>query len=195
MAPLLRAQGACATHGRSGWKLGWWEMDGRTLRFGPPNRKPTVNARLAGILGIAVSQRKFLVTSKRVLIITYLPGRSSDSRRCWFLTADVGLWQTELAARVPRQRFVIDVPVEVHVESDEVVVLADLPTESRDDPPEVRIAPDRYGLLLATGTGTERLVGLPVPVSDSPVVEVGPTGTMVVRLRRITSLAGAVGDE
>ncbi len=193
MQPALRSQGACATHARGGWQLGWWELTDRALRFGRPDAKPVVNAPLGRILGVEVGRRKFLVIGKPVLIINYVSGVSMNQHVCWLITADVEQWRIELAAAVPQHRFAADVPIEVHVESDEVVVVAELPTGACNDPPGVRVAADRRHLVLTAAAGAERLVALFVEVVGVVSVDVSATATMVVRLRRVGCARGAVG--
>lgn len=185
MQPTLRSQGACATHAHGGWQLGWWELTDRALRFGRPDGKPVVNARLGRILGVEVGRRKFLVTGKPVLIINYVSGVSMNRHLCWLITADVEQWRIELASVVPQHRFAADVPIEVHVESDEVIVIAELPTAAANDPPGVEVAPDRRHLVLRAAGGAEHLVALSVEVDGVTSVNVTSTATMVVRLRRV----------
>lgn len=189
--PVLRAQGACATSERGGWQLGWWELTDRTLCFGRPDKKPVVNLRLARILGVEVGRRKFLVARKPVLKIKFLSGLTQ--LQCWLITADIEPWRRELAVAVPQHRFAADVPVEVYVELDEVVVVAELPTGARDDPPGVKVADDRRNLVLTTPTGGERLVPLPVEVIGLLSVDVGATATMVIRLQRVGSSPRVLG--
>lgn len=172
---------------RGGWQLGWWELTDRALRFGRPETKPVINLRLGRILGVEVGKRKFLITGKPVLKIKFLFGLSTNQQACWLITADVEQWRAELATAIPQRRFSADVPVEVYVESDEVVVVADLPTGTRNDPPDVRVADDHRHLVLTGAAGAERLVALPVEVAGLVSVDVGATATMVVRLQRVAS--------
>ena len=193
IASLLRSQGACATSARGGWQLGWWELTDRALRFGRPAAKQVVDIRLGRILGVEVARRKFLITNKPVLKINVVSGVSAHQQACWLIAADIEQWRTELATAVPRHRFAADGPVEIYVESDEVVVVAVLPTGSRNDPPDVRVAPDHRHLVLTTTAGAERLVALPVEVARLPSVDLGATATMVVRLQRVHSAQEVLG--
>lgn len=190
---LLRAQGACATSERSGWRLGWWLLDAAALRFETPHGRPIATVRLARMLGAEMGRRKFLVTSKPVLIVSYSLPSSEEKRRCWLLTADVGIWQRELRARAPRRRFALDVSVETHVEPNEVVVMADLSTGFRDDPPSVHRTTDGRGVVLSTVDGQTRGITLPVAAAEILDVEVSETGMMVVRLRRVTTTEERTG--
>lgn len=190
--PLLRAQGACSTSSRSGWQLGWWELTDRALQFGRPNKKPVVTIRLGRILGVEVARRKFLVARKPVLKVKFLSAPSMTNLECWLITADIEPWRRELAAAVPQHRFVADVPVEIYLETDEVVVVAQLPTSSRDEPPAVKVAADGRNLVLTTATGGERQVELPVEVVGLLSVDVGTTATMVIRLQRVGSASSKV---
>lgn len=191
--PLLRAQGACATSARGGWQLGWWELTDRVLRFGRPEGKPVVSLRLARILAVEEGRRKFLVARKPVLRIKFLSGVAMSQLECWLITADIEPWRRELAAAIPQHRFSADVPVEVYVELDEVVVVAELPTGARDDPPGVRVGADRRNLVLTTPTGGERMVPLPVEVVGLLSVDMGATATMVIRLQRAGSSPRVLG--
>ncbi|MGV1005998.1 MAG: hypothetical protein ACOYEV_14805 [Candidatus Nanopelagicales bacterium] len=189
----MRSQGGCATHPRGGWKLGWWELTERALQFGGPGGKTVVNAQLGRILGVEVSRRKFLVTSKPVLIIRYASAVSSNAHVCWLITADVEQWRAELAAAVPQHRFAADVPIEVHVDSDEVTVVAELHTGARSSPPDVRVDADHRRLVLTSAAGAERFVALPVEVDHVVDVTVSSTATMVVRLHRVGSRREVIG--
>ncbi|MCH9730898.1 MAG: hypothetical protein K0U84_14680 [Actinomycetia bacterium] len=194
MQPLLRSQGACATRALSGWQLGWWELTDRALRFVGPNGKPIVDARLGRILGVEVGKRKFLLTTKRVLIISYASGESMNQHSCWLITADVEQWRVELSTTVPQRRFAADAPIEVHVDSDGVTVIIELHTGARSDPPVATVDPDRRHLVLTSATGAQRLVDLPAEVADVVSVNVSSTATMVVRLRRVGAKQGVLGD-
>jgi HSP20 family molecular chaperone IbpA len=177
---------------RSGWQLGWWELTDRALQFGRPNKTPMVSIRLGRILGVEEARRKFLVARKPVLKVKFLSSPSMTKLECWLITADIEPWRRELAAAVPQHRFAADVPVEIYLETDEVVVVAQLPTASRDDPPAVKVAADRRSLVLTTETGGERQVTLPVEVVGLLSVDVGATAAMVIRLQRIGSPSARV---
>lgn len=168
-------------------------MTDRTLRFGRPDGKPVVNVRLGLILGVESGKRKFLIAGKPVLKINYRSNGSGNQHACWLITADVEQWRRELASAVPHHRFAADVPIEIHLESDEVVVVAELPTGTRYDPPGVSVAADCRHLVLTAAAGAERLVPLPVDVAAVLSAEVSATATMVVRLRRADSVPGVFG--
>ena len=151
-----------------------------------------VSIRLGRILGVEEARRKFLVARKPVLKVKFLSSPSMTKSECWLITADIEPWRRELAAAVPQHRFAADVPVEIYLETDEVVVVAQLLTASRDDPPAVKVAADRRSLVLTTATGGERQVALPVEVVGLLSADVGATATMVIRLQRVGSPSARV---
>lgn len=96
---VLVAQGACSTGPRAPWLLGRWHLDGHRLEFSPPSRARHVRVHLDKVCRLETTRRRFLVTSKRVLKVTYLPSASSRPSRLWLLTGDLPAWESELAGR------------------------------------------------------------------------------------------------
>lgn len=96
----LRAQGAISGNPRRGWRLGWLSLGDEALTFRPPGGRGGVRIDLGSVTRLDVERGRFIVTAKRVIRLTYRPGRTARPRACWVITAQIGDWETALSQRL-----------------------------------------------------------------------------------------------
>lgn len=100
----LRAQGAISGNPRRGWRLGWLTLGDEALTFRPPAGRGAVRGAvridLGSVTRLDVERGRFILTAKRVIRLTYRPGRATRPRACWVITAQIGDWEEALSQRV-----------------------------------------------------------------------------------------------
>lgn len=109
-AGALVASGVCSTGIREPWSLGRWRLDDFMLEFSATSRSRGLRIPLENVRRLERTKRKFLVVTKPVLIVTYLPRETTTAttattlrtlRRFWLLTGDLAAWESGLVAKAP----------------------------------------------------------------------------------------------
>ena len=95
----LRAQGAISLSPRGGWRPGWLTLRSAVLTFAPPGARESLRIDLEGVSRVTAEWRKFVVSAKPVVRLTYLPGQASRSRTCWLITAKLDMWEAAFRQR------------------------------------------------------------------------------------------------
>ena len=94
----LTASGVCSLGSREPWSMGRWRFDDRRLQFAAASTRGNVNLPLENIRRVVTSKRKFLIVSKPVLVVTYVPRAGSGMHHLWLLTGDLAPWEQRLTA-------------------------------------------------------------------------------------------------
>lgn len=97
----IRAQGAISVMPRGAWRLGWLSLGDGALTFGPSAGSGAFRIDLGSVTRLATERRRFVLTSKRVIRLTYRPRGAAGRRDCWVITARVGDWEAALSEHLP----------------------------------------------------------------------------------------------
>ncbi len=96
----LTASGAISVGPRSGGRLGVLSLGDTAFTFSRPGRPGGIRIEIGDITRLAVERRTFVVCAKRVIRLTYQPGRAGLPRSCWMITAQLGDWEAALSRLV-----------------------------------------------------------------------------------------------
>lgn len=88
--------------------MGRWRIDDHTVQFAAASTRGNVNLPLENIRRVETVQRKFLVVTKPVLLVTYLPRSGTMLHRMWVLTGDLPEWEVRLRAKVSARALPFD---------------------------------------------------------------------------------------
>lgn len=95
---ILGHQGFCKETLRSGWKPGQLCLTNQRLLLAQPTRV-LFQVPLAGITGIALEERRFILRAQGVLRISYRRPTHRDSATAWVMAADIETWKKRIFER------------------------------------------------------------------------------------------------